>query len=180
MRVKDRRRRFVFGVDLHLLAEGIWAAMDTGKPMPEIQWWMSSGDRPYGLAWSDDQLIRICIPWSRPHLVLVAELILHELCHCALPSTVEDHGPEFRALLTATADDLWGIEPFPEDEIAGRESDPEYDLDRRLETAMMVAYYEGSLEFDGDEGEKPETCRRCGMAYGGPTRCCGRPTKPLL
>jgi predicted SprT family Zn-dependent metalloprotease len=179
MRVKDRRRRYVFGVDLHRLSEQIWDALGIDMPMPTVQWWMTSNPRPHGLAWPDRQLIRISIPWHRPHLVLMAELILHEMCHCVLSSEVEDHGIEFQAMLTTTAKDLWKVDPHPLHKFIGGRNDPEYTLDRQIEASLMLAYYFGELLFEGDSGELPEFCRVCDTVYAGPTRCCEKPTAPL-
>lgn len=179
MRTKDRRRRYVFGVDLHRLAVHIWNTLGTGGPLPEIEWWMTSSSRPHGLAWTEESRMRIYIPWHRPHICLVAELILHEMCHCALPADVDDHGPEFQALLTTTAKDLWGVDPYPEHLLIGNNCDPEYMLDRQIEAALMLAYVDGFLYFEEEHGERPEVCRKCDTTYAGPTRCCGRPTKPL-
>jgi hypothetical protein len=78
----------------------------------------------------------------------VAEVLLHELVHLALPSGTA-HGERFRLVLARAAREAWGVvldpNPEPESALWGSRGIAAYVLDRQIQAALLPLLASGAV-----------------------------------
>lgn len=136
-------RKGIFrGVDLAALAAKLWRlpAMRAEGSLPEIRWRSWSSAWVGGLARTRSKCIILRLGMEAD-LVEAAEVLLHELVHCACPHR-EHHGELFRRRLIACARDGFGLTLDTTELLAlpaGHHSRRAYAVDTEIQCAMREA-----------------------------------------
>lgn len=162
-------RRGIFkGVDLNALAERLWRleAMRADGAVPALRW-CTSASSASGTAWGNSMTPdsrRITVRLSEDATVeRAAELVLHELVHCACPPR-EHHGELFCRRLIAAAREAFGL-PLDTAELlalpAGIQGKRAYAIDTAIIEAMQAAGVGARLREDVATRFEPPPAETC-------------------